>query len=393
MSHRFVAALGLIACLCATQAIPRSAGADQPPLKIGLLATFSGFFAINSKITDAAVAAFIKEHGDTVAGRKLEIIKRDDGGLAPENAKRLAQDLILSDHVDYIMGLTFSPNAKAVGDVSTAAKKPTLITNAGADGILDGNPYMVRLSSVERQQVVPLADWASKSGLKNAYLVYLDFAPGYDAKGGFATEFTKNGGKVAGEVAVPVNTTDFSAYIQRIRDAKPQAVFCFLTSQGGAFLKAWSTSGGPASGIKILATADLTNEQVLPALGDTALGVYTSMIYSATLNTPLNRQLTRDMHAFDPTISSPDFYSVAQYDALQAIYKATEMQHGDVDPEKTMALLKGMKFDSPRGPIEIDPQTRDIVQNVYIGRVDKVNGVYQNTVIATYPHIKDPGPK
>jgi branched-chain amino acid transport system substrate-binding protein len=382
--------LAVLAALAVTLFAVRGASADAPPLRVGFIATFSGGFTQAGKSSDAAVAAFIKEHGDSVAGRKLVIIKRDDGGNAPDTAKRLAQELIIADHVDFLMGLTFSPNAKAVGDVSTSAKMPVFITNAASNGILEPNPYLARFSYTEGQLTQPLAQWALKNNIKNVYAIYLDYATGIDAAAGFAAAFTAGGGKIAGEVRVPLSAQDFSAYVQRIRDAHPQAVFAFLTVSGGPFLKAWDAAGGAQSGIKILATGDLTAESSLPGLGDSALGVITAMNYSATHDSALNRQLTRDMHAVDPSIDSPDFGSVATYDALQAIYKVTAAQNGSLDPDKTMALVKGLKLESPRGPIQIDPQTRDIVQNIYVRRVDKVDGKYQNTEIATYPMVKDP---
>jgi branched-chain amino acid transport system substrate-binding protein len=367
-----------------------AAGADAPPLKIGLVATLSGNFTQAGKTGDAAIAAFFKEHGDTVAGRKVIVIKRDDGGNAPDTAKRLAQELIVSDHVDFLMGLVYSPNAKAVGDVSTSAKKPTFITNAASNGILEPNPYMARFSYTEGQLTTPLAQWALKNNIKSAYTIVLDYATGIDAAAGFSSVFTGGGGKVLGEVRVPINAQDYAPYVQRIKDAHPQAIFAFLSVSAAPFLKAWDASGGPASGIKILATGDLTNETMLPAYGDAALGVITSMNYAASHNSPLNRQLTRDIRAADPSLDGPDFASVATYDVMQAIYKVVEAQKGNVDPDKTMALVRGLKIDSPRGPIQIDPQTRDIVQNIYIRRVEKVDGKYQNTEIATFPNVRDP---
>jgi len=388
MNHRIFGAAFLAAGLCATLALPHSAGADQPPLRVGFVSTFSGFFTEEGQAADAAIAAFIKEHGDSVAGRKLEIIKRDDGGIGPDKARRLAQELIINDHVDFLMGPISSPNAKAIGGVSTVAKKPEFYLNGGY-GLLEGNPYTARFGYGQAQLIYPLADWALKNKLKNVALLYLNFSAGLDAATSFRTAFTAGGGTIASEVAVPINATDFSAYIQRIRDGKPQAVFIFLTSQSPSFLKQWRSSGGPQSGIKLLATAE-TNELELPVLGDDALGIYTAQNYSAAHDSKLNHELTRDMRAADPAIPSPDFYTVATYDALRAIYEVTAAQNGSIDPDKTMALVKGLKFESPRGPIEIDPQTREIIQNIYIRRVDKVNGVLQNTEIAVYPHVKDP---
>jgi branched-chain amino acid transport system substrate-binding protein len=368
---------------------PHLAAADQPPLRIGFVSTFSGFFTEEGQAADAAIAAFFKEHGDTVAGRKVEIIKRDDGGLAaPETARRQAQELIINEHVDFLMGLISTPNARAVGEVSTSAKKPTFFLNGGY-GLLENKPYTARFGYAQAQLIYPLADWALKNNIKNVALIYLDFSSGHDTASAFTTAFTAGGGKISGDVPVPSNATDFSAYIQRLRDSKPQAVFLFLTSQSPEFLKQWHNAVGSNSPIKLLATAE-TNELELPVLGDDALGIYTAQNYSAAHPSKLNREFSADLHAANPAIPSPDFYTVATYDALQAIYNVTAAQHGVIDPDKTMALVRGMSFESPRGPIRIDPQTRDIIQNIYIRRVDKERGVLQNTEIATYPHVKDP---
>ena len=211
------------------------------------------------------------------------MIKRDDGGPNPENAGRLAQELIVSEKVDLLMGITLSPNAMAVGQVSTAAKKPTLLINAGGYGILEPNPYFARLSFTTGQVTYPLADWAIKQKIKTAYMVVLDFGPGIDAADTFRAAFTAKGGTIIDEVRVPLSATDMSAYVQRMRDAKPQAVFLFLTVTGRNFLKAWQSAGGDKTGIKLLGTGELTIEKSLPDEGDGALGVYTSMNYSPTL--------------------------------------------------------------------------------------------------------------
>jgi len=369
---------------------PSATAADQPPLKVGFLASFSGPYADQNKDTDAAIAAFIKEHGEGVAGRRLQIIKRDDGGLAPENARRLAQDLIVGDHVDFLMGLTLSPNAIAMAPIATQAKVPTLLVNAGAYGVLEKSPYFARFSFTTGQETYPLADYALKHGFKNVYIIVTQFSSGIDAADTFRTAFTAGGGQIAGEVQVPVGSTDFSAYIQRIRDAKPHAVFAFLTVSGVPFLKAWYSQGGPQTGIKILATGDLTKESSLPALGDAAAGVITAQNYSLLRKSPANDAFIRDMHAADSTSLPADFFTAATYDVLQAIYTVTAKQNGSIDADKTMALLKGLKLEGPRGPIEIDPATRDCIQNIYIHRVDKVGDGYQNTLLATYPMVRDP---
>lgn len=388
MTSRFLTLAALALCAGALGAVPHAAGADQPPLRVGFVSTFSKLFTEQGKAANAAIAAFIKEHGDTVAGRKLEIVERDDGGLAPETEQRLAQELVANQHVDFLMGSIYAPNEKALGSVSTAAKKPTFYVNGGY-GILEGNPYTSRWAFAQGQLIYPLADWALKNNIKNVYVLYLNFGPGIDSAESFKTAFTAGGGKIVGEEGVPVDTTDFSAAIQHVRDAKPQAVFIFLISQGTPFIKQWHSTGAAQTGIKILAGIE-TNELALPVLGDDAIGIYSPANYSVLHPSKLNEQFRRDMHAADPSIPAPDFYDVAIYDALQAIYKVTAAQNGAIDPERTMALVKGLTFESPRGRIAIDPQTRDLIQNIDIRRVDKVNGVLQNTVIATYPRVKDP---
>jgi len=386
----------VLSALGAATLAPRLArAADAPPLRIGWVATFSGgLLELAGKAADAAVAAFFKEHGDTVAGRKIEILKRDDGGVAPETAKRLAQELVVNNKVDFLMGLTVSPNAMGVAAVSTQAKVPLFITNASALGILERNPYAARFSYSEAQLTYPLARWAVKNNLKSVYSIVLDLNPGIDAATSFEAAYTAAGGTVLGQVRVPITANDYSPYVQRIRDAKPQAVFAFLTTFGHPFLRAWQAAGGDKTGIKLLATGDLTNESGgLEGLGDAAIGLYTSMNYSAAHRSRLNAQLTRDMAAADPAIRTPDFYSVATYDALHAIYMVAAAQNGTLNPDRTMELVKGMKFESARGPIVIDAQTRDIDQNVYIRRVDKVGGQLQNTEIAVYPMVRDPDEK
>ncbi len=378
-------AMGLAGCL-----VQNTVSADQPPLKIGFLASFSGPYADQNRDTDAAIAAFFKEHGDLVAGRKVQIIKRDDGGLSPENARRLAQDLIVSDRIDYLMGLTLSPNAMAAGQISTQAKKPTLLVNAGAYGVLEPNPYFARFSFTTGQETYPLADWAAKRKIKSVYVIVTDFSSGIDAANTFRSAFEAKGGKVVGEEHVPVGSKDFAAYIQRIRDAKPQAVFAFLTVSGVPFMKAWYSGGGPQTGIKILATGDLVKESSLPALGDAAVGIVAATNYVLDHKSPVNDAFKRDMHAADPNAGVADFFTVATYDVMQAIYAVTAKQNGSVDPDKTMALLKGLKLQSPRGPIQIDSQTRDCTQNIYIERTDKAGSGYVNTEIATYPQVRDP---
>lgn len=390
-SFRLLVVCLTLAAFMALVALVRPTTAQQPPLRIGVVFSFTGNGGPIGKSFDNALAAFQKKFGDTVAGRKIEILRRDDGGPAPDVARRLASDLVATDKVDLLAGLVFTPNAIAVGAVSTQTKKPLFITNAATSGIIAKDPYAVRFSFTEAQLAVPLAKWALKNGIKTVYGMYLDYGPGNEANTAFAQAFTDGGGTMLGAVAVPMTTLDFSAYIQRLRDAKPDAVFAFVGAQNGGvpFMRAFDQSGLGRAGMRVIATGDLTVEANFPGLGDAVAGVISASNYSAVLNTPANRDFER-LYEEQSGGDVPDFFSVAAYDAMTAIYKVVAAQKGALDPDKTMELVKGMQLDSARGPIEIDPVTRDVVQNVYILRTEKRRGKMQNTIIDTYAHVKDP---
>jgi branched-chain amino acid transport system substrate-binding protein len=368
-----------------------ASAADQPPLKIGFIASYSGDAAEQGKILDTAMQAFLKTHGTTVAGRKIEILKRDDTGIAPDVSRRLAQELIVQEKVDLLMGIVYTPNAVAVAGVSTAAKIPFLLVNASTSNIIAKAPYTTRYGMTTPQVTMPLAQWALKTGYKTAYAVFQDYGPGLDAGKAFNEAFTAGGGRMLGEVRVPITNADYNAYLQRVKDAKPDIVFVFdnATSGGPQFLKAYRDLGLDKIGIKVISLGALVDETNLPATGDAALGVISSFDYSATHNSKLNRDFVRAFKDIDPK-ADPDFVAVAVWDAMTAAYKVIAAQSGRIDPDKTMELLKGMKFESPRGPIMIDPDTRDIVQNVYLRRTEKINGKLVNTEFATIPMVKDP---
>jgi branched-chain amino acid transport system substrate-binding protein len=388
MKHRLTAGLlGLALMLFGSG----SAFAQQAPIRVGIVYSFSGAGGTAAKEFDDALAVFQKQHGDVIAGRKIEFIRRDDGGIAPDNAKRLAQELIVQQHVDLLAGLIFTPNAVAVGTISTAAKIPTFVVNATTSGILAKNPYMSRYSMTATQVTVPLAKYAYKIGKRNVYVLFMDDGPGIDSGKTFEDTFTAEGGKIAGEIRVPVDGNDFSAYLQRVKDAKPDGLYVFLNASGSGtnFLKQLKAQGFDKAGIKVFSSGDLVSEQALPAIGDAAVGVISSMNYSAAHDSKLNHEFVRAFTAQSGGLS-PTFGAVGIYDAFTAIYKVIEAQHGQIDPDKTMDLVKKLKFESPRGPIAIDPETRDIVQNVYIRRTDLKDGKLVNTEIFTYPMFKDP---
>jgi branched-chain amino acid transport system substrate-binding protein len=364
----------------------------QPtPVKIGVVYSFSGAGGVAGKEFNDTVAVFQKLHGTTAGGRPVQVIMRDDGGIAPDNAKRLAQELVVQDHVDLLAGLIFTPNAVAVGTVSTAAKMPLFIVNATTSGIMAKNPYMSRYSMSATQVTVPLAKYAYKAGQRNMYVVFMDYGPGIDSGKTFEDTFTAEGGKIAGEIRVPVAANDFSAYLQRIKDAKPDGVYIFLNASGAgtAFLKQAKAQGFDKAGIKIFCSGDLVTEQALPAIGDAAVGVISSMNYSSAHDSKLNHEFVKAFEAQSGGVP-PTFGAVGTYDAFTAMYKVIDAQKGQLDPDKTMEIVKTLKFESPRGPIAIDPDTRDIVQNVYIRRTELKGGTLVNTEIDSYPMFKDP---
>lgn len=361
---------------------------DQPPIRIGIISTYSGPLQAG-KTYDAAFSAYMKAHGDTVAGRKVVLIRRDDGGIAPEVARRMAQELITQEHVDFLAGFGFTPNVMAVGPITTQAKIPAFIANAATSNIIANAPYMARFAFTNPQIVGALAHWAVQHGIKSVVSVYQDYGPGIDAGTAFAKVFTAEGGQIVGDLRVPVTTLDYSSYVLRVRDAHPDAVFAMVNGNGGRpFMDAFTQAGLAKANVKVLVSQDVVLDENLPGIGDQAIGIISAGTYSPSHNSALNKQFVRDYKTF--TDSDPDFLSVGAYDSLAAIYKVVAAQNGQLDPDRTMQLVKQLKFESPRGPIEMDPQTRDLIENVYIRRTEKRNGRLVNTEIETIPMVRDP---
>ena len=385
-----VAGLFLAAMLAASGG---AAWADEPvPLKIGFLGSYSGGAAAFGQETDTAIKVWMQQHGDVVAGRKIVILRRDTGGQA-NIARQEAAELVSRDKVELIAGIALTPEALAVATVSTPAHMPVLIVNAATTSILDKAPYMTRFGFTTGQEVAPFGAWAFKHGYKKVYAIYTDYGPGLEAGRVFKKTFTEAGGEIVGEVKPPFTTPDYSPYVQRAKDAHPQAIFIFAPAAGHpeAFLKAYKDSGLTESTVQVLATGDLTDENQFAQLGDAAIGMITVFNYSDAHNSALNKEFVKAFRAAAPTPGMrPEFTAVAAYDAMHAIYNVVEAQHGKLDPDKTIALIKGMHFESPRGPFAID-QNRDAVQNIYIRKVEKVGGQLQNTEIDTIPMVNDRG--
>jgi branched-chain amino acid transport system substrate-binding protein len=389
MSRR---SFGFIMCICAISALAAGqAFASGPTIKIGMIAEMTGAFAdFGFNIVNGA-KAYMKEHGDTVAGKKIELIIKDVGGPSPEVAKRLAQELIVKDKVDFIAGFGFTPNALAVAPVITEAKMPTVIMNAATSIITTKSPYFVRTSMTLPQVSEPMAQWAFKNGYRKMYTLVADYGPGHDAETAFKKAFTKLGGQVVGESRVPLKNPEFGPYVQRVKDSKPQAVFVFLPAgeMPIAFMKSYNERALAKAGIKLLTTGDVMIDNLQDALGEHALGVISTHHYSADHKSPENKAF---LAAFAKLESArPNYMAVGGYDGMAAIYSVIKQLNGNIDGDKAMALFKGMKITSPRGPIVIDPATRDIIQNVYVREVKKIGNHYYNVEFETFKDVKDPG--
>ncbi len=363
------------------------------PVKVGVIAPFSGFAADFGKQMQAGMDAFFKVHGDTFAGRKIELLVRDTGGPNPEVAKRLAQELVTRDKVDFLAGFGFTPEALAVAPVATQAKKPMVVMNAATSIVTEKSPYIVRFSMTLPQVSAPMATWALQNGIHEVYTLVTDYAPGIDAEKQFKATFEAGGGKVVGSVRTPLRNPEFAPYVQRIKDARPQAVFIFVPSgeQSVAFMKAFEERGLKSAGIKLIATGDLTDDDVMQAMGEPTLGIISAHHYSAAHDSPENREFVKAFHEVAKGLARPNFMAVGGYDGMAAIADVVQKLGNSIDPDKAMEILKHEKMMSPRGPIHIDPATRDIVQTVYIRRVEKRDGQYWNIEFDKFPDVKDPG--
>lgn len=374
-------------------ALTAVAAQAEDTIKVGLIAPFSGPFADYGKQMDAGIKAYMKLHGDKVAGKKIEIIMKDTTGPVPEVAKRLAQELVVRDKVDFLAGFGLTPEALAVAPVAEQAKKPMIIMNAATSVITTKSKYIARVSMTLTQISAPMGTWAVKNGIKKAVTLVADYGPGIDAETAFKTNFIGGGGEVIESIRVPLKNPEFAPYIQRIKDAKPDAVFVFVPAgeQGIAFMKGYRERGLAEAGIKVIATGDLTDDHVLNSMGDPILGVITTFHYSAAHKSPENAKFLKAFADANPNGGRPNFMAVAAYDGIGAIYDVVKKLNGKIDGDRAMAVLKGMKIDSPRGPISIDPQTRDVIQTVYVRKVEKVNGELYNVEFDKFPDMKDPG--
>src|SRR6201998_2648582 len=361
----------------------------QETVKIGLILPMTGGQASTGKQIDNAVKLYMQQNGDIVAGKKIEVILKDDATL-PDNTKRLAQELIVNEKVSIIAGFGITPAAFAAAPLATEAKVPEVVMAAGTSIITEKSPYIVRTSFTLGQSSTIIADWAVKNGIKKVATLTSDYAPGNDALNFFKQNFTAGGGEIVEEVKTPLANPDFAPFLQRMKDAKPDAIFVFVPAgQGGNFMKQYAERGLDKGGIKAIGPGDVMDDDLLDGMGDAALGTVTAHLYSAAHPSQMNKDFVA---AYKKDFGNrPGFMAVSGYDGIHLIYEALKKTNGNTDGDKLIEAMKGMKWESPRGPIAIDPETRDIVQNIYIRKVEKVDGELYNVEFATFEAVKDAG--
>jgi branched-chain amino acid transport system substrate-binding protein len=378
-----------LAGLAAASVAAASPAAAQETVKIGLIIPLTGPFTTTGKQLEAAARLYMQQNGTTVAGKKIELLIRDDAGRA-ENTARIASELLTNDKVSFLAGFGLTPLAMATAPIATNAKVPMVVMMAGTSIITERSPYIVRTSFTLGQSAVIVADWAAQNKIKKVVTMVTDYAPGHDAENSFADQFTKQGGIVAERIRVPIQNPDFAPFLQRVLDAKPDALYVFTPSGVGSILmKQFVERGLDKSGIRLIGPGDITDDDILNGFGDAAIGVITGHNYSTAHPSAKNKEYVAAFRKANNNMR-PNFASVGGYDGIHLIYEALKKTNGNTDGDALLAAMKGMKWESPRGPISIDPETRDIIQTIYMRKVEKVNGELYNVEFASFPDVKDP---
>ena len=364
----------------------------QQTVKIGMPLELSGQFADTANQMLNGVKTYMKMHGDTVAGKKIEIITKDVGGPAPDVAKRLSQELVVRDNVDILAGYVLTPNAMAGGDVSAEAKKFMVVMNAATSAVITKSPYMIRTSVTLPQVMETFGTWAAtKGGIKQSYTMVTDYGPGHDSETAFQSAFKAAGGTIVGSVRFPVANPDFSAFVQRAKDIAPESIFIFIPggAQPAALGKAFAERGMDLKKTRVLGSGETTAEAALKSMGDNALGIITAWHYDYMSKAPLNQKFVKEYQGV-ANGRNPDFFSIGGYDGMHAIYEALKKTKGNTEAQALVDAAKGLKWESPRGPMSIDPETRDVVQTVYVRRVQKVGNELVNVPFDKIENVKDP---
>jgi branched-chain amino acid transport system substrate-binding protein len=394
MEHRFFPTRrrvlqGIVAVAAACALGTPAYAAD--PLKIGLILPLTGPFASTGKQIVAACRLYMAKNGDTVAGRKVELIVKDDTGLAPETTKRIAQELVVQDKVSVLAGFGLTPLALAAAPVATEAKVPMIVMAAATGMIPTRSPFIVRTGFTLPQVTAPIAEWAAKNKIKRVVTMVTDYGPGLDAEKKFVTVFKAAGGEVVESIKTPLRNPDYAPFLQRAKDAKPDALFVFVPSgEGLAVMKQFDERGLKQAGVRLIGTGDVTDDDLLESMGAPAVGVITSFHYSAAHDSPENKAYV-DAFMKANNGMRPNFHSLGGYDGMHLIYEAVKKAGANATGEQLVEAMKGQKWMSPRGPMSIDPATRQAIQNVYLREVKMVNGKPWNVEFATFENVKDPG--
>ena len=384
--RRFLGAIALAIGALASSSLL----AQDNKFRIGLILPMTGPFASTGKQIDAAVKLYLAQNGDSAAGRKIEVILKDDAGT-PDTTKRIAQELVVNDKVNVLAGFGLTPLALATAPIATQSKTPMVVMAAATSSITEASPYIIRTSFTLPQAAVGIADWAPKNGIKNVVTVVSDYGPGIDAERYFKDRFLFNGGKVTESLRVPLMNPDFAPFLQKVRDLKPDAMFVFVPSgAGAAVMKQFTERGMDKAGIKLIGPGDVVDDDILNDMGDATLGTVTSHHYSAAHKSPTNQKFVDAFQKANKGLR-PNFMAVGGYDGMRVIVEALKASKGAGGGDGLLAAMKGQIFESPRGPMFIDAQTRDVVHNIYIRKVEKVNGQLYNVEFETIKDVKDPG--
>ena len=384
----FSSLLGLTSTVAAVLTVTTASA--QQPLKIGVVMSYSGQFADPGAQIDSGIKLYMKEHGDTVAGRKIELIRKDSGGIAPDVAKRLSQEVIVRDGAEILAGYDLTPNALAAGDVSAQAKKFMVNMNAATAIITTKSPYMVRTSFTVPQLNETLGTWAYKNGLRRIYTLVSDFGPGHDGEAAFHKGFKDAGGEIIGSARYPVANQDFAPFVQRAKDASPDAIYIWVPGgpQPAAIGKSLAERGIDPSKIKVLGQGELTYEDALKSMGDAGIGLITAFHYDYYHQSAKNKAFVAAYRA--EFKRNPDMFSAGGYDGMHLIYEALKKTQGKADADALIAAAKGMAWESPRGPMSIDQATGEVIHNIYIRKVEKVQGQNANVEFDKIENVKDP---
>jgi len=362
----------------------------QQEVRIGIILPYSGQFADTAEQMDRSIKLYVQQHGDTVAGKKLVFIRKDVGGIAPDVAKRLAQELVVRDRVDILAGFALTPNALAAGDVSAQAKKFMVVMNAATSIITTKSPYMVRTSTTTPMLNGTLGTWAAKKGLKRVYTMVTDYGPGHDAEAAFHAGFKAAGGEIIGSARTPVANPDFAPFLQRAKDANPDGIYIWVPggAMPAAIGKAIVERNIDKSKVTIMGQDELTGDNAIKSMGEAALGMVTVSNYDFNLQNPRNKAF---VEAFQKEYNRyPDIFSIGGWDGMHVIYEALKKTGGKADGESLIGAAKGMSWESPRGPMSLDPETRDVVQTIYIRRVERVGARIVNVDFDKELNVKDP---